>query len=232
MPSPRLQSLGRTALVEAKNLLTWPKLGTKILLPKYRYMFSPEQLWALCEAAEHCAPLGGAFAEIGVFDGSTTAYINRHLREQGFAPKYYCLDTFSGFTPEDVAVERERGQTDDYARHFYLNSKQCFERTMRQNGVDEAVVIQADASTFDYSSLEPLAFALVDVDLYRPVQVALAACWERLLPGGMIVVDDCTKDIDAFEGALYAYTEFCEAHGFPVDIRHGKLGYLSKPPTD
>jgi O-methyltransferase len=223
-----LRSIRRSALANAKGVLTRTGLR-RFLLPKYRYMFSPEQLWALCEAAEAAFSLGGAFAEIGVFDGGTTVYLHRHLQGKGEPPIYYCIDTFSGFTDEDIQVERERGKTTDYKDLFYYNSKECFLRTMKLNGIDRTVVIQADAATFDYSTLPPLSFALLDVDLLRPMRVAMAGCWDKLLPGGIMVIDDCDPSISAFDGALEAYGEFCKERGLPVDIRHGKLGFASKP---
>jgi len=224
-----MRSIRRVALAKGKDLATTTDIGRRLVLPKYRYMFSPEQLWALCQVAETGLALGGAFAEIGCYDGSTTVYLHRHLQDKGELPPYYCLDTFSGFTEGDIAVERERGKTEDFKDVFYWNSKACFERTMELNGLSRVVVIRADATTFDYSSLPALSFALVDVDLMQPVRVAMAGCWERLVPGGMMVVDDCTKDIGGFDGALEAYTEFCRGKGLPVDIRHGKLGFATKP---
>jgi O-methyltransferase len=213
-----MKAIRRTALADAKDVLTRTGLR-RFLLPKYRYMFSPEQLWAICQAAETGYKLGGAFAEIGVFDGGTTVYLHRHLEGDGEPPVYYCIDTFSGFTNEDIEVERQRGKTDDYADLFYYNSKACFERTMKMNGIDRAVVVQADAGTYDYSTLPPLSFALIDVDLLRPMRVALAGCWDRMVPGGIMVVDDCETSEDrhttmsAFDGALVAYEEFCEKQG-------------------
>ena len=137
--SKRVQSIRRLAKREAQSLLTRTDYGRRRLLPHYRYMFSPEQLWALCQAAESVLPLGGAFAEIGVYAGDTTLYLHRHLREKGDAPTYYCIDTFSGFTDEDIQVERERGKTDDFTEVFGYNSKEMFERTMQVNGLNRAV---------------------------------------------------------------------------------------------
>lgn len=231
--SQRVQSLKRAALVSAKRSVVRTSIGRQLVLPKYRYMYSPEQLWALCQAAEQSLGLG-AFAEIGVYSGSTTVFIHKHLAGKGPLPTYYCLDTFSGFVAEDVEVEQDRdrdleeGAVEKYKDLFYNNSKESFEQTMALNGITNTVVIKADASTFDYSTLPPLGFVLVDVDLLRPVRAAMAGCWERLVPGGTMVVDDCTEDIEVFDGALQAYEEFCKEHGFPVDIRHGKLGYVTK----
>ena len=110
----RVRSITSSVTLTASNLLTRTEYWRQILLPKYRFMFSPEQLWSLCQVTESVLPLGGAFAEIGVASGETTLYLHRHLKEKGETPAYYCIDTFSGFTDEDIQVERGRSKTDDY----------------------------------------------------------------------------------------------------------------------
>jgi hypothetical protein len=225
----RVQSIKRSLISDTKDLLVRTDLGGRILLPRYRYMFSPEQLWSLCQAAESVLPLGGAFAEIGVADGETTVHLHRHLEGRGEVPTYYCIDTFSGFTEEDIRVERGRGKTEDYETIFTWTNKKRFQRTMHLNRLNRTVVVQADAATFDYSALPPLAFALVDVDLLRPVRAALAGCWDRLLPGGLLVIDDCDASVSRWDGAYEAFVEFCEKHELPIDIRHEKLGFASRP---
>ena len=71
---------------------------------------------------------------------------------------------------------------------FARNNRDWFDKaTARFDNVEGH---QADASTFDYSSLGTVAFALVDVDLYRPVANSLRALLPVMEPGGIIVVDD------------------------------------------
>jgi predicted O-methyltransferase YrrM len=230
MHAERLRSMYEAALEATFDLITRTNYGRRVLVPKYPYMFTPEQLWTLCTAAESALPLGGAFAEIGVWTGRTTVYLHRHILAKGPAPIYYCIDTFSGFTERDVLQEQHRGKDPkDYQGVFTMNSKRRFLRTMHVNGLDNTVVLRADAAALDYASIPPLSFALVDVDLYRPVKTALAGCFDRLVPGGVIVVDDCDPEVSQWDGAHQAYVEFCEERGLPIDIRSGKLGFVSKP---
>jgi predicted O-methyltransferase YrrM len=206
------------------------RVGRRAYLGGYRYPFTPEQLWALCEAATQASRLAGSFAEIGVAAGDTTLYLNRHLKTLGPLPRYFCVDTFSGFTHADIAAERGRGKSDDYDSWFRLNSRRLFERTMAAHGLAATVaVIEGDAAVFDYAKLAPLAFALVDVDLLRPVRAALEGCWTYLVPGGIMITDDCQPVTHTWDGARQAYVEFCHDHGLPEDVRHGKLGFSQKP---
>jgi O-methyltransferase len=58
---------------------------------------------------------------------------------------------------------------------------------------------------------------------------ALQGVWDRLLPGGVIVADDCSPHDHRWDGALQAYNEFIAKVGLPHEIRTGKLGILRKP---
>jgi hypothetical protein len=53
-------------------------------------------------------------------------------------------------------------------------------------------------------------FALlhIDVDIYEPAKLILASCWERLLPGGILVLDD----YKTVEGETRAVDEFLSEH--------------------
>jgi hypothetical protein len=53
------------------------------------------------------------------------------------------------------------------------------------------VSIDCDPAEFDFASVGPIAFALLDVDLYVPMAAILPKLYENLSPGGMILVDDC-----------------------------------------
>jgi hypothetical protein len=212
-------------------LVARTRIGQRANLAQYRYAFSPAQLWTLCDEAEKAlTAAGGAVAEIGVAAGETTVYLVKHLRAAAVPlPRYIALDTFEGFTDQDIETEAQAGRDHDFNAWFSLDSQRLYAMSMRLHGIDDVVTpIRADAVTFDYASLPPIGFALVDVDLELPVSAALEGLWGRLLPGGRIVVDDCAKGT-IWEGARVAYLDFCEKHGQAPDIRFEKLGLLEKP---
>ncbi|HVT66074.1 MAG TPA: class I SAM-dependent methyltransferase [Mycobacteriales bacterium] len=214
--------------VRRREWLAGTKLGP-LILNRYPFAFEPSQLHFIADTVSETAGLDGAMLEVGCNTGAGTVYIKRHMKDVGIARHYYCIDTFTGFTPEDIAVERGRGKTWAYS-DFDYNSKRLFELTLAANRADaDTTVIQADAATFDYSGLPPLAFALLDVDLFRPMAAALAGTWPRMVPGGIIIVDDCDANTDKWDGGSAAYLEFCEREGLTPDVRLTKLGVLRKP---
>ena len=97
---------------------------------------------------------------------------------------------------------------------------------MQVNGASRVTAIKADAKTFDYSTIGPFSFCLVDVDLYQPVHATLEAVHSLMSPGGVIVIDDCERDHPMWRGGYEAYVEFVGANRLPEDIRLGKLGVI------
>jgi hypothetical protein len=101
---------------------------------------------------------------------------------------------------------------------------------MALNGVTRVTAFKADVARFDYSAMGELCFALLDVDLYDPTSRALPAIWDQLVPGGIIVVDDCDEGTHLFDGARQAAVEFAAEVGVALELRARKLGVLRKGP--
>jgi O-methyltransferase len=194
-------------------------------------MFNPNQLHFFVQQLDATRDVPGGILEIGCAYGATTAFLKRHMAAEAIEKRYTCVDTFKGFTAADVVYERaERGKTYPYD-DFRANSKRRFKRTLRMNHISGVEVEQCDIREFDLGVLAPLAFCLLDVDLYRPTAGALPRIWEGLSPGGVIVVDDCDPEPadDAFDGAGAAFREFASKIEQPTQVVYGKLGVLRKP---
>jgi O-methyltransferase len=196
-------------------------------------MFNPNQLHFFAQQLDATRDVRGGILEVGCAYGATTVFLKRHMAAEGIEKRYTCVDTFNGFTSADVAYERaERGKTYPYD-DFTANSKRRFERTLRMNHISGVDVERCDIRDFDVSGLTPLAFCMLDVDLYRPTAGALPRLWEALNPGGVLVVDDCDPDPfdDTFDGAGAAFREFAAQIEQPAEVVCGKLGILRKPLT-
>jgi O-methyltransferase len=194
---------------------------------RYRYMFAPSQLAFLCEQITNTADVSGSILEVGCAFGATTVFLNRHIDCLGIDVAYYTVDTFAGFTPEDVSSEHALGRRYRYT-DFRENSQPWFDRTMRRNGVTRVTSFRADAATFDYARIAPFRFVLVDVDLYRPVLSTLESIYQLVSPGGAIVTDDCRQG-GRWGGAYEAFTEFTKVRGLDAIITDHHLGLITKP---
>ena len=195
-------------------------------------MFTPPQLAFIGRALEDAVTAEGSVLEVGCSVGHTTTYLNRWLDAIDANPPYYAIDTFTGFTDADITVETQRGNDsiEVLRKIFRSGTKDSFDHRMKANRITRVRGVVADAASVDYSQYAPIVFALIDVDLYRPVKAALEGIYPGLVPGGRIVVDDCVPT-GAFSGAYHAYVEFCDANGIEPRIEKVKLGVLEKAPV-
>lgn len=194
---------------------------------KYEFMFTPRQLAFLCDCLARTRGSNAPIVEIGCAAGRTTVWLCKYLEETNDERRYFCLDTFSGFTDADVAHEvAQRGKRATALAGFDINKKRWFDQTMRDNEVDRVTSVQADISAADVGALtDHISFCLLDVDLYLPTKNGLAKLFPLMEKGGIIVVDDVMPGTQ-FDGAHQAYLEFVRERGLPERIELGKLGII------
>ena len=196
--------------------------------PRYRSTYVPAHLCRLIDLLTQTANIPGSIVEVGCFTGETTIWLNRHLQDLKIEKPYYALDTFGGFTASDLTFEvTKRGKKLADIYGFGSNSRPWFDKTMRLNGCHKVISVQGDASKFDYSTVAPISFALVDLDLYLPMKSALKEVFSILSRGGIIVADDCDPNIN-YDGAYQAFTEFVASHHLPFRIDLNRLGVVVK----
>jgi len=214
-----------------KELLSHAPVSIRqYFFPGYEYQMRPPQLCFLCECVEQTRSVPGAIVEVGCAFGTTTLFLAQYMDAQNIEKDYYALDTFSGFVPEDIEHEViERGKRrSEYTKRYVANKQAWFDDSMRIHGVRRVHSIKADVNRFDFLALEPIAFCLLDVDLYRPIRSSLPALYAALSPGGRLVVDDCDPANVRWDGADQAYKDFCKEIGRAPLVVLGKLGIIDK----
>jgi O-methyltransferase len=210
--------------------------------PRYQFQYFPRQLCFLADCLERTSGVDGAVIEIGCAHGLTTTFLYEYMSDSAISKGYVCIDTFSGFTADDIAVEtKQRGKDHDYEMEFKNNNIEWFKESLRRRQIKDINVIKADICTLESDRLpKQVAFCLLDVDLYQPVKRGLEKIYPLLSPGGIIVVDDCwskpehlwVKGIgDAYDGAMQAYKEFVAEKGLPEKFVETKLGIIERPAT-
>jgi len=194
---------------------------------RYPYMNSPSELLELTKQLLSVQALGSA-VEVGCNQGWTACFLLEALIERGVKRDYVCIDTFSGFSGEDLEFEYEaRGKPSGlYDGLFSINDPEWLKAAMSHAGYPNVSVRKADAATFDYRTLGPIAFAFVDLDLYRPVRASLERILPNMAPGGVIVVDDCNSRDTLWDGAYQAYSEVCREHNIESEIVCQQLGII------
>jgi O-methyltransferase len=231
MPSV-ITNPGRAIKRTIMTLLYEASIATGVLdetiFSVYSYMFSPSQLifFTRCLAETKCVP--GCCIEVGCANGRTTAFLRKFMEEHGITKAYYAIDTFSGFVPEHATYEIERRKKSRVIEGmFAFNKKRWFDHALALSGVTSVTSVETDATKFDYDRIGPIAFALLDLDLYPPMIDVLPKLYCNLSPGGVMLVDDCAGD-ELWDGSLVAYEEFIRQAGLAREIVLGKIGVIRK----
>jgi O-methyltransferase len=195
----------------------------------YSCMLEPKQLVYLIECIIKVGNTSGCIVEAGCAHGATTVFLKKFIDGESMRREYFALDTFSGFvrahTEYEVSV---RGKPKNISKHFTENKKVWFDKSMNIHRLTGVKSIQVDVTRFDFNSISPIAFCLLDVDLYKPIKDALPKIYAAMAPGGIIVVDDC-KPQALWDGALQAYEEFVRERSWPSEIAADRLGVIRVP---
>jgi O-methyltransferase len=194
---------------------------------RYPYMNRPSTILELTKQLLS-VKADGAAVEVGCNQGWTTCFLVEALLERNVKRDYVCIDTFNGFTQADTDFEyKKRGKTQGlYDECFLINDPEWLNASLSRYGYSNVSVYKADATTFDYQKLGKIAFAMVDVDLYRPVKESLKRLLPHMVPGGVVVVDDCSEKDNRWDGAYQAYNDFCDERSIPQEILCGNLGII------
>lgn len=178
---------GRRIVREIQEIVYKSPIGWHFL-DFYKYCYDPAQLCGLCGFISESACVPGAIIEVGCAAGHTTVFLNKYMDACGIEKEYICVDTFSGFTKDDVEYEaefRNKGMhLARYAFQFHDNDKRRFDRRLQYNGVTRVQSIKADANEFDFLGVGRIAFCLIDVDLYRPIKKVLEQVFPLMASGG------------------------------------------------
>ncbi len=161
----------------------------------------------------------GDVAELGVFRGDFAALINAAFPERTI----HLFDTFEGFPEKDVEIERSRGLSRAKAGDFSETAMDLVEQRLpcREKAVFHPGYFP---ETFEDCTESTFAFVSVDADLYAPTAAALPLFFDRLSPGGVLLIHDVNST--QFSGAGKAVREFCAARGLlpmPVCDLHGSV---------
>ena len=166
----------------------------------------------------------GSIAELGVFEGDFAKVLNALFPSRTL----FLFDTFSGFQDEDVEYDRELSYS-KVERDFSRTSKELV--LSRLPNKDKVKIVEGHfpLSTKNVSEGERFALVNIDADLYKPIYEGLMYFYERLSPGGYIVVHDFNNH--TYQGSKAAVRSFCEKMGaccVPIPDAGGSV-ILSKP---
>lgn len=186
-------------------------------------MTSVERVLAVIDAARHVVRAGipGAFVECGVWRGGSMMAAALALREAGAADRdLFLYDTFEGMTePQAVDVDPAgRPAIAEYTARREKNSGWCaasadeVRRNLLSVGYDSQRLIFVEGKveeTIPRTAPDSIALLRLDTDWYESTRHELAHLYPRLVPGGILIIDDYGH----WAGARHAVDEYFSEHG-------------------
>lgn len=172
--------------------------------------------------SQRIASIPGDLAELGVYQGDFAARINSLFENRTL----YLFDTFEGFDARDVRTESSlkyssaaQGNFSDTSTALVLGKMPFPQSVVIRKGYFPDTAAELDAH-----------FALVsmDVDLYTPTLHGLRWFYQRMNPGGVILLHDYNNT--RFSGVKAAVDQFEAEQGrlllVPVCDLHGSVMIL------
>ncbi|MBA3350189.1 MAG: class I SAM-dependent methyltransferase [Actinobacteria bacterium] len=164
----------------------------------------------------HERGIEGAVAEVGVYQANFAAILNHHFPDRTL----YLFDTFEGFDPRDVRLDKSQGWT-SVPQDFGGTS---IAAVMKKLPHPDKVRIQAGWFPESVRDCEGETFCLVsiDVDLFQPILAALRWFYPRLAPGGYLLVHDYNND--EYMGVKHALRQFGDETGVTWSLLPDRRG--------
>jgi O-methyltransferase len=207
-----------------------------IVLP--HSLVDPLNLLFLKRVAERLDRTGvpGDFVETGVYRGGTAGV----LASQAVKNPERRLWLFDAFAGMPAASEQDDQRSHDIEGQ-YVGSEAQTRKILARVGMDPArteLRVGWFDDTFPHADVERIALLHVDCDFYDPVKLTLDTFYERVVPGGYVVIND----YGSYEGARIAVDEFLAGPGrgikpVALDLHvaffakpHGDEGWPALPP--
>lgn len=155
----------------------------------------------------------GDVAEAGVYRGEFAQWINLYFPDRTL----HLFDTFEGFDPRDLCVEKERGFSQEAAGHFCETS---VELVLGRMPYPENCRVHKGYFPDTARDLEQrFCFVNLDLDLYLPIYHGLHLLKDKMTPEGVILVHDYFAS--GYKGARAAVDQFLSEcggtiHGYPI----------------
>lgn len=191
--------------------------------------------------------LPGHYLDFGVYFGKS--FFSWHKYLEIFTPtathkKVIGFDTFAGFTTlagedgtSDTTIQKQSG---GFSSASFLAEFRELLDLHNQDSVLPAgrgAIVQGDVCKTFPQWLEENPEARVclcnlDLDLYEPTAVVLAGCWDRIVPGGVVILDEYATS--KWPGETKAWDDFAASRGLNITLKrfpyaNAPGAYLIKP---
>ena len=147
------------------------------------------RLHVLAWASHIALRMEGDFVECGVFKGFSSAVLCKYHGFGNVPREFYLYDTFSGL-PEETSTDDERGAWNP--SYKAVDSKDWYKEVCQTFSPypNVRVIRGVVPHTFEAESPERIAYLHIDMNSEKAEILALESLFDRVVPGGVVVLDD------------------------------------------
>lgn len=143
----------------------------------------------------------GAIAELGVYQGEFSKVLGKYFKDN----KFYLFDTFEGFPETDTKYDALRNMSSAQTGYFSNTSSDMVISKIYNPA--RCVVCKGYFPDTAKNVDDTFIFVNLDADLYQPTKEGLSFFYQRLQPGGVILVHDYFSTV--YKGVKTAVDAFC-----------------------
>lgn len=192
----------------------------------------PGDFLNLCQALEITRHVRGAFLEIGCYRGSSGSVALHYMNEAHIHRDAYFFDVFDGFSYDAAKQSADAIWANSHATEGIDTVRARLKRHERADrGLNVFVTRHNIVEEEIPNTIDEIAVANIDVDLYEAVKVALFKVAPRMSTNGIMIVED-PGHTPALVGARVALDEFLAsdvARNFiPIHLESGQTFLIRK----
>lgn len=145
------------------------------------------RVYIACWAASKVKHLEGDFVECGVDRGVLSRAIVHYVDFIDLKKKFYLFDTFEGIPLENVSEEEK--STTEIKKRQYANTYDIVKERFR-NFSNVILVKGKVPETLNQVNFDKISYLSLDMNNANPEIAAAEFFWDKLISGGVIVLDD------------------------------------------
>ena len=149
-----------------------------------------------CWAANQAKNLPGDFVECGVNTGMFSRAVIHYIDFNGTGKTFYLADTFCGIPEEQVTEEEKKFYASlgsDVVSHHNKNyyNNDCYDAVKETFKNFNVKLIRGKVpDTLPQIKAEKVCYLSIDMNTVVPEIAAAEYFWEKLVPGGIVILDD------------------------------------------
>ncbi len=182
--------------------------GDKIIYTKLRW-----RAHVICWAATQAKNLDGDFVECGVAKGFFSRIAMEYIGFKDLPKTFYLMDTFEGLSGKYLTDKEKKGREKLILKWDYGTSYEQVVDTFK-NFKNVRIIKGAVPETLPQVTSPKIAYLSIDMNCVIPEIAAAEYFWNKLVPGGVIILDDYGHA--GHEEQKYAFDDFAKRKGVQI----------------